>query len=159
MKAVVDRTWQLYDYKFFVPVPEEFKNIWEADAFPGIEVSTRLPQDLPSEYLNAHYGLLLREESVINKVSSPTKLTEYLAHGLIPVLNSANVGDFVEEGMQYLKLDDLLNGRVPSEDKRYEMALKNLEVLKKFQALWEKNRLVLLAIQEQFSIQLRKDPE
>jgi glycosyltransferase involved in cell wall biosynthesis len=47
-------------------------------------------------YLNcADYGILLREQSVTNKVASPTKFAEYLYAGL-PILISENLGDFSE---------------------------------------------------------------
>ena len=41
-------------------------------------------------------GILLREDSVTNRVSSPTKYAEYLACGL-PVMMSAHIGDFSDE--------------------------------------------------------------
>jgi glycosyltransferase involved in cell wall biosynthesis len=43
----------------------------------------------------ADYGILLREQSVTNKVASPTKFAEYLYAGL-PILISENLGDFSE---------------------------------------------------------------
>ena len=39
------------------------------------------------------YGILIREETVTNRVASPTKMAEYLAAGL-PVLISENLGDY-----------------------------------------------------------------
>lgn len=41
------------------------------------------------------YGILLREQSITNKVASPTKFAEYLFADL-PVLISENLGDFTE---------------------------------------------------------------
>ncbi len=41
------------------------------------------------------YGILLREQSVTNKVASPVKFAEYLYAGL-PVLITKNLGDFSE---------------------------------------------------------------
>ena len=41
------------------------------------------------------YGILLREQSITNKVASPTKFAEYLFASL-PVLISENLGDFSE---------------------------------------------------------------
>ena len=48
------------------------------------------------QYLSmGDYGLLLREESVTNRVASPTKFAEYLAAGL-KVIVSPHIGDFSE---------------------------------------------------------------
>lgn len=47
-----------------------------------------------NRYLYAcDYGLLVREQSITNKVASPTKFAEYLACGL-PIIISENLGDY-----------------------------------------------------------------
>jgi len=51
------------------------------------------PHEVKSHLEMADYGLLIREDSVTNKVSSPTKFAEYLAAGC-NVLISDNIGDF-----------------------------------------------------------------
>jgi glycosyltransferase involved in cell wall biosynthesis len=52
-------------------------------------------------YLNiCDYGILIREQSITNKVASPTKFAEYLYAGL-PVLISTNLGDFSEFVQQH----------------------------------------------------------
>ena len=48
-------------------------------------------------YLNAmDFSLLLRDDSILNKVSSPTKFAEYLINGL-PVITTDYVGDFSQQ--------------------------------------------------------------
>ncbi len=47
------------------------------------------------QLLSANFGLLLRENNIINNVSSPLKFAEYLAAGL-PVVVSEGVGDTAE---------------------------------------------------------------
>ena len=41
----------------------------------------------------ADFGLLLRENNIVNNVASPTKFAEYLMAGL-PVIISNGIGDF-----------------------------------------------------------------
>jgi glycosyltransferase involved in cell wall biosynthesis len=53
------------------------------------------PKDVFSVLSIADYGLLVRENTVTNLVSSPTKYAEYLSAGL-KVLISAHVGDYSE---------------------------------------------------------------
>jgi hypothetical protein len=51
------------------------------------------PSEVHNISIMADYGILLREESITNKVSSPTKFAEYLIAGL-PVIISPEVGDY-----------------------------------------------------------------
>ncbi len=51
------------------------------------------PHEVRDLLLAADYGLLIREESITNKVASPVKFAEYLACGLQLII-SENIGDF-----------------------------------------------------------------
>lgn len=51
--------------------------------------------DVPYYLIVGDYGLLIREETITNKVSSPVKFAEYLACGL-KVIISNNLGDYSE---------------------------------------------------------------
>lgn len=51
------------------------------------------PDKVRNLLVAADYGILVREDSVTNKVSSPVKFAEYLACGL-PVIISNNIGDY-----------------------------------------------------------------
>ncbi|MGZ3861868.1 MAG: hypothetical protein ACXVPN_07550 [Bacteroidia bacterium] len=53
------------------------------------------PEEVRSLLITADYGLLIREDSVTNKVASPVKFAEYLSCGL-QVIISENIGDFTE---------------------------------------------------------------
>ena len=81
------------------------------------------------------FGLLLREESVVNLVSCPTKLIEYLACGVVPVLDSEKVGDFVELGMMFVPLEEFRRGDIPKAEVRADMANANLRVLDRLRAI------------------------
>lgn len=60
----------------------------------------RLPQKQVHDYLTVgDVGLLLREDHVLNRVSSPTKFAEYLAAG-VPVVTTPYVGDVSDGIMQ-----------------------------------------------------------
>lgn len=58
------------------------------------------PSEVPSVLRVADYGLLLRDASVTNRVSSPVKFSEYLASGL-KVIISPEIGDFSEFVVKY----------------------------------------------------------
>jgi hypothetical protein len=53
------------------------------------------PQEVRNLLLAADYGLLIREESITNKVASPVKFAEYLSCGL-QIIISEGIGDFTD---------------------------------------------------------------
>lgn len=91
--------------------------------------------ELASEYNRAKFGLLIREDHIVNQVSCPTKLGEYLAHGVLPVMNHAHIGDFSELGMKFVSIKDFADGRLPDEDSVEEFSRVNRLVLESLQKL------------------------
>lgn len=94
-------------------------------------------------YARCDFGVLLREEDVVNRVACPTKLIEYLRFGVIPVLHSPEVGDFVALGMKWVAAEDFRAGRLPDPDERALMAETNYAV---FQKLTERSKAGLMRI-------------
>lgn len=89
---------------------QQFKMIFFSDASKQIEELThqfpeqvkqvRLPSEKVAENLIiGDYGLLIREETVTNRVASPVKLAEYLACGL-KVIISNHLGDYTDFVLQ-----------------------------------------------------------
>ncbi|WP_282177151.1 glycosyltransferase [Vibrio nereis] len=65
---------------------------------PYIVVTSSSYQDVPN-YLNASdYGLLIRDNTIVNHVASPTKRNEYSACGLPTITDLKNIGDLQYEG-------------------------------------------------------------
>ena len=58
-------------------------------------------------------------------------MIEYLKYGIIPVLKSTEIGDFVDMGMKYILYTDLINGIQLSERERKKMAESNYQILDK----------------------------
>jgi len=64
------------------------------EQFPGrVEVRWAKPAEVAGILAGCDHGLLIREDTITNRVASPTKFAEYLAAGL-PILISAHIGDF-----------------------------------------------------------------
>lgn len=64
--------------------------------FPNQVQNIKVPtQVVPHYLLQCDYGLLIREQSITNKVASPVKFAEYLACGL-DVIISEQLGDYTE---------------------------------------------------------------
>jgi len=58
------------------------------------------PKEVAEILIAADYGLLIREQSITNKVASPVKFAEYLACGL-KVIISENLGDYSDFIQKY----------------------------------------------------------
>ena len=132
MQDVVCETSNIYKYKMFVPNVEEFWQLWgNRRKNADIVVESKTPEDLYKEYTKCDFGFVLRDESPVNYVACPTKIIEYLKFGIIPVLKSIEIGDFVDIGMNYIPYEDLLKGITLNEEKRAEMLEANNAVLSK----------------------------
>jgi len=91
---------------------------------PKIEILSLSPEELKRYYVKAHYGFILRDDVVVNRVACPTKMIEYLNYGMIPVVLSPFVGDFDEMGYEYVKLSDFNAENKPAK------SLKNVKIIK-----------------------------
>jgi GT2 family glycosyltransferase/glycosyltransferase involved in cell wall biosynthesis len=124
-------------HRFFCPDPHQVKEMMPEALrrHPNITVDTRPFSELLREYEACHYGFVLREDIIVNHAACPTKLVEYLAMGIIPIVDCEEIGDFKALGMQFVRLRDFMEGKLPMEGKRNRMALANFEVFTKLQAL------------------------
>lgn len=114
---------------FLVTDPDEIRRRYRArhgGEFPGVVDS--VPQAEIGDWCRRHaFGLVLREAIVVNAVACPTKLVEYLQHGLVPVVDSARIGDFERFGYRYVMVTQPL----PDAAARAVMARANRSVLRK----------------------------
>jgi hypothetical protein len=61
----------------------------------------------------------------------PTKLYEYICYGVVPIVLSPDIGDFVELGYRYLRVEDLLSPETLSHENLNAMRIANARVLAK----------------------------
>ena len=93
----------------------EFGRRLEEHGLAGlVEVRSVTKQALEPYYQRADYGLVLRDPIAVNRVSCPTKLVEYLKHGIVPIVKSVELGDFPALGYRAVTLDEFLTGRLPT---------------------------------------------
>ncbi|MGA8939805.1 MAG: hypothetical protein WB439_11645 [Acidobacteriaceae bacterium] len=67
----------------------------EARGLAGVDVTYCKPAELPLVLAGYKYGFILRHQHAVNAVATPTKVSSYMAAGVIPILTSA-VTDFAE---------------------------------------------------------------
>jgi len=74
-----------------------------------------VPYQEVGQYLNAaDYGIIIRDDSLVNHVASPTKINEYLACGLkiIDRIEDIGIGEQVKpKTYSYTFLNDIINGQ------------------------------------------------
>lgn len=132
MINAIKETYDTYNYKFFCPNPDEFRSLLPPRIrnLESIEIGTKTKTELIDEYHKSDYGLILREDIIVNKVACPTKLVEYLAMGILPIVDTEKIGDFVDLGMKFVTLDQLINKNLPDENTWIKMVEKNFSVFK-----------------------------
>ncbi|HVM70565.1 MAG TPA: glycosyltransferase [Anaerolineales bacterium] len=130
MVDVIRKTADTYQYKFYCPRPEEFLAMLPEEFVrsSGIVVESKTTSELYEIYSTCDYGLILREENILNRVASPTKLIEYISMGIVPIVDYEDIGDFKSLGMQFVRLNDLLEKHLPDEKTRQQMANENYHV-------------------------------
>lgn len=83
-----------------------------------IVVDSVEPSNLKSYYEVAHYGFMLRDDIIVNRVAAPTKMIEYLGYGLIPIVKCPEIGDWKEMGYEYIHYEDDLNSLSPNKSNK-----------------------------------------
>lgn len=121
-------------YRFFTPQPRAFLQNWPCYKRPkDMEVCSKTPEQVIEAYAFCDYGFLLRDDITVNRVACPTKLVEYLAAGIVPILNTSQIGDFVNDGMVYVSLEDFLSGKLLNDNERKMAVQQNLQVVQKLE--------------------------
>jgi hypothetical protein len=93
--------------------------------------------ELLEHYVNADFGFVLRDDTAVNRVSCPTKLSEYLWFGLIPIVKTAAIGDFVKYGYAYLTYEGFARGAIPDAAALEEMRARNRQAIHEMTARFE----------------------
>ena len=130
MQDIIEKTNTTYHYKIYVPNIGDFWKLWgERKGKQNITVESKTTEELYKEYEKCDFGFVLRDSSPVNYVACPTKIIEYLKFGIIPILKSEEIGDFVDLGMSYISFKEMINGISITEEQRLKMLRKNQEVL------------------------------
>lgn len=103
---------------------------------------------LAEAYMQADFGFVLRDDVAVNRVSCPTKLSEYLWFGVVPVVQSPAIGDFARLGFEYVTAQEFASGLLPDEPGMARIRARNREVIEELAGLYERaagrlNSLVL----------------
>jgi glycosyltransferase involved in cell wall biosynthesis len=100
------------NYKFILLSNENdtlTKELEKLDITKNVIVDRALSTELGAYYELAHYGFVLRDDHIVNRVSNPTKLSEYLAFGITPIVKCKDIGDYLSFGYNYIQLNNISN--------------------------------------------------
>lgn len=123
-------TANICQHRFYCPIPDEVIELMPKSlvTHPNILISTKSHNELLKIYPDCHFGFILREDIIVNHAACPTKLVEYLAFRIVPIMDTEKIGDFRDFGMKYITLEDFISGKLPSETERNAMAEENIKV-------------------------------
>ncbi|SAK71670.1 polysaccharide pyruvyl transferase [Caballeronia fortuita] len=130
MMNVVREGIERADWWLYTPDVEQMRGAAAPDIVhhPNFHVSSATRAELNGIYQQCHFGFILRDDMVVNNVSCPTKLIEYLAFGIVPIVDTPNIGDFNTYGMRYATASDFAAGNFPDEQERMDMARHNMTI-------------------------------
>ncbi|MCE7577988.1 hypothetical protein LZS94_10810 [Aliivibrio fischeri] len=95
-------------FHFWFP-EKDYKKYSNFNLNDNIYFSTGSNADVINDYMKSCYGLILRDDNVVNNVACPTKIVEYLQYGLIPIVKSKEIGDFSQLGLEYITIFEIKN--------------------------------------------------
>lgn len=123
---------QDFEFLFLTHDEDAFRQIAEKKGVSSVISLKSCPEsDLHKYYAWADYGFCLRKDSPVNRVACPTKLMEYAACGVVPIIESDRIGDFFTAGGEAVRLEDMLRGEYPSPERLDVMSQSNYTVLKR----------------------------
>lgn len=128
MIDAIIRTADQCKHRFYCPEPQLVKDMLPPALLGSVDVEAKTHAELMTLYPECHYGFILREDIIVNRAACPTKLVEYLAMGIVPIVDCEDIGDFKTLGMRYVTLEDFLAGNIPDEAERLKLAEANISV-------------------------------
>lgn len=131
MVKAISKTIKSYRFKFYCPHPDEVIAQFDPHVLfsDNLEIAAKDQNELFEIYKEVHFGFVLREDMVVNNVACPTKLIEYIAMGIVPILETVNLGDFNTLGIKYVAFEDFVNLRTPNAVERNLMAEHNFKII------------------------------
>lgn len=150
MCDLIKKTSKFYDYNILTPNCDFFiKKINDEKVLSNIKILSVEKKDVSQYYENADFGLVLRDNDVVNHVSCPTKLMEYIQHGIIPIVMQPHIGDFNRLNYKYILLEDFLKQQIPTQDEMEQIRIHNFHIFETLMHQTKTNIVKLLSFIEE----------
>lgn len=97
-KQIPESTLDIFTYQV-----DKAKAVVDANGIKDVEVRYVPKEEMNEALCSKMFGFVLRDDNVVNNVATPTKFSNYIANGVIPVF-SESVRDFAAatKGMKYI---------------------------------------------------------
>lgn len=102
-----------------------------AGVLENVTIKTATKAELPQIYAEHDLGFVLRDGNPVNTVSCPTKLSEYMDFGIVPIVKYQSLGDFETFGYSYITEDEFRNLFLPDATTRNKMIQNNYRAIQK----------------------------
>lgn len=140
------QSFEIFSHNIDIFGEELKKRALEPSIFKGY-VSKKQLADI---YENTNFGFVLREDSIVNRAASPTKICDYCAGRVIPIVKFTQIGDFEEYGYAYVSFADYLDGFVPDAASQRWMVERNIACMETMISEFEQSRDVILSLAEAY---------
>jgi hypothetical protein len=151
MVSTISETIHKYTYLVVTPSIEVFESMLEHEVRENMTIVSVPKKEVANYYAQADFGFVLRDDNIVNAVSCPTKIIEYIQNGIVPVVLQPEIGDFNTMGYSYVLNETLLRGDLPLQNEIEEMRIKNDKVMQRMaQKRTEAQAKLLAAIQSLF---------
>lgn len=117
----------LHDLRFRFFLHPRLVQKYQEGASDSIEFSTASADQIMRYYRESDMGFLLRDDSLVNRVATPTKFIEYVANGVVPIIIQPNIGDLLKYDYKYIKYHEFIEGGVLSRSQLVEMRKHNYD--------------------------------
>lgn len=126
MMAAIARGRDRFEFELWTDsIPAMRAAAERAGVIDVVRIGTAAPEQLPVIYGDADYGFVLRDDIAVNRVACPTKLSEYLAFGVVPIVQLESLGDFLQLGYRGVRVEDFEAGRLPAADELLQLRRRN----------------------------------
>jgi hypothetical protein len=130
MLNVISKYQENYNFTILTGDLETFKlKLIEKGLDKKVFLTSVSKNEVYAYYKTSDFGFLLRDESVVNSVSCPTKLVEYMSYGVIPIVLQPQIGDFQKKGFSYILLDRLHPSSMPESNTLRKMQMNNYSIV------------------------------
>ena len=100
-----------FEYLILSPDGESFSRLFPKESYPNVKIDYAEKGSYQAAMERATFGFVLRRDEPINRVACPTKIFDYLSAGVIPIVESEDIGDFRDMGMVSIPWQEFLKGK------------------------------------------------